>query len=247
MSPPRRFTPPRRPSPSRQRARQQENGLGFVHAGREIRRTPVIGMKFLHERAMRSKSRRHASQSFPKPEDLDTPAVLGQARTASPAPSAIAPAHRSAPDLPHASRQTGGPCKPLGASPLRGRHPGNHDRAARNPSASGYRGNVHPADRRRSCRPSHRRHDRAPSRSRAERTLERPLDDAALKGCHALNIAGIRAMPASQPATPNPKTPRSTRPRNRSTSETMPTAPPAPERTMRATSRGGAWAKNRAP
>ena len=30
----------------------QKHVLGFVHAGREIRRAPLIGMQFLHQRAM---------------------------------------------------------------------------------------------------------------------------------------------------------------------------------------------------
>ena len=65
----------------------QQNLFGFIDAGRQIRRTPVVGMEFLHQRAMRP---HHVvtRRSFPKAEDL-VRLFLGQAR---PTPAAtVAP------------------------------------------------------------------------------------------------------------------------------------------------------------
>ena len=66
----------------------QQNLFGFIDAGRQIRRTPVVGMQFLHERAMRP---HHVvtRRSFPKAEDL-VRLILGQVRPA-PAAPAVAP------------------------------------------------------------------------------------------------------------------------------------------------------------
>ena len=66
----------------------QQNFLGLVDAGRNVRRTPVVGMEFLHQRAMRPHnvvSRR----SFPKAEDF-VRLLLGQVRPA-PAPGPTGP------------------------------------------------------------------------------------------------------------------------------------------------------------
>ena len=38
----------------------QKNILGFIDAGREIRRPPLVGVEFLHERAMRTPDLRGA-------------------------------------------------------------------------------------------------------------------------------------------------------------------------------------------
>ena len=38
----------------------EKNVLGFIDAGREIRRPPLVGMEFLHERAMRAPDLRGA-------------------------------------------------------------------------------------------------------------------------------------------------------------------------------------------
>ena len=66
----------------------QKHVLGLVGASRDIRRTPVVGMDFLHQRAMRT-NHVVARRSFPKAEDLIR-LFFGQARP-EPAVSAATP------------------------------------------------------------------------------------------------------------------------------------------------------------
>ena len=47
----------------------EQNFLGLVHAGREIRRAPLVGVQFLHERAVRPTYLERARSWF-KTEDL---------------------------------------------------------------------------------------------------------------------------------------------------------------------------------
>lgn len=47
----------------------KKNFLGLVDAGREIRRPPLVGVQFLHERAVGSPDVRIGSARF-KPQDL---------------------------------------------------------------------------------------------------------------------------------------------------------------------------------
>lgn len=47
----------------------KQNILGLVHTGREVRRPPLIGVEFLHERAVRPADLRSVGSRF-KPQDL---------------------------------------------------------------------------------------------------------------------------------------------------------------------------------
>ena len=62
-----------------------QDGLGFIDLGGQSRRPPVVGMQFLHERAMRPRDL-FARGSFRKPQDLIS-FILGHAGRDAPAAS----------------------------------------------------------------------------------------------------------------------------------------------------------------
>ena len=63
----------------------QQNFTGFVHTSREIRRPPVVGMQFLHERAMRGGDF-FTRGALRKPQDLIGLLLGHRTRPVAPAP-----------------------------------------------------------------------------------------------------------------------------------------------------------------
>ncbi len=113
----------------------QEDILGLVHPGGEIRRPPLVGMQFLHQRAMRRCGSRPRQ-----------PPAEGQAHRRPPAWTSrpvIAPRGNSRrshhPVLFYAGRETGGRDKHPAALIRRGRPARTGSRAARVPGHRGYR------------------------------------------------------------------------------------------------------------
>ena len=84
--------------------RAKQSILGLVYTGGEIRRPPLVGMQFLHERAMRP-----ADFVTPRPR-LQAKHLIGllvrQFRRSTPGGSAPVPYFPARPD---ARRETGGP------------------------------------------------------------------------------------------------------------------------------------------
>ena len=80
--------------------------LGFVDLGRQGRRPPVVGMQFLHERAMRPRDL-FARGSLRKPQDFIS-FILGHAGRDAPAPAPRVAPPAPAPKSGSASRPSGG-------------------------------------------------------------------------------------------------------------------------------------------
>ena len=183
--------------------------LGFVDTSRQIRRPPVIGMQFLHQRPVRTNQRPPPTRPSEVPK-LHTPHLRSSCRGGGACFGA--PCH-AGPALPHAIRQTGGRDRLPSAARPRDR-PGNrcHRGLRIAASSSSPMTCLRPA-RQGPFPASCRCHDRAPSRSwpishRKLSVLPGPRADLNIRKNDPLRI------PSNQ--TPSPPRPiaMSMRPRN---------------------------------